>query len=279
VGAADAIVDIVCAAVGSEALRVDRILASPLNVGGGTVTCAHGVMPVPAPATLELLKDIPVYSGDVQKELVTPTGAAIIRVLASTFGTRPAMVVKTIGYGAGARDFPKHSNVVRLTVGETSTAGEVYKKSGETEDVEVLECNLDDLSPQIIGYVCERLLAEGALDVFTTAVQMKKGRPGTLLTVLARPQDADKMRDILLQETSTLGVRSRRETRDTLLRRHETVVTPWGDVRIKIGSMHGHDANAAPEYEDCRRIASEMHVPLKSVMQEALRLYLEKKNG
>lgn len=279
VGAADAIVDIVCAAVGAEALRVDQILASPLNVGGGTATCAHGVMPVPAPATLELLKGIPVYSGEVQKELVTPTGAAIVRVLASDFGARPPMVVETVGYGAGARNFPKHSNVVRLTVGETSTVGDVYKEFGETEDVEVLECNLDDLSPQIVGYVCERLLAEGALDVFTTAVQMKKGRPGTLLTVLAHPQDADKMRDILLQETSTLGVRGRRETRYVLLRRHETVPTPWGDVRIKIGSMQGHDTNAAPEYEDCRRIASEKHVPLKSVMQEALRLYLEKKNG
>ena len=163
-------------------------------------------------------------------------------------------------------------------MGETAAAEDASEDS-ERGRVDVLEANLDDLSPQIIGYVCERLLAEGALDVFTTAVQMKKSRPGTLLTVLAQPQDADKMRGILLQETSTLGVRSRRENRYVLLRRHETVLTPWGEVRIKIGSMQGNDTNAAPEYEDCRRIASEKHVPLKTVMQEALRLYLEKKNG
>ena len=143
----------------------------------------------------------------------------------------------------------------------------------------MLEANLDDLSPQIIGYVCERLLAEGALDVFTTAVQMKKGRPGILLTVLSHPQAAETMRGILLHETSTLGVRSRRERRHVLDRRYEPVLTPWGEVRIKVGSTEGQDTNAAPEYEDCRRIASEKHVPLKAVMQEALRLYLEKANG
>ena len=279
VGAADAIVDIVCAAVGAEALQVERILASALNVGGGTVTCAHGVMPVPAPATLELLKGVPVYSGDVQKELVTPTGAAIVRVLASSFGARPLMTVDTIGYGAGARDFPKHSNVLRLTIGEVATPDDDSQGPGEQEEVDVLEANLDDLSPQIIGYVCERLLTEGALDVFATAVQMKKSRPGTLLTVLAQPRDSSKMRGILLQETSTLGVRSRREDRYVLQRRHETILTPWGEVCIKIGSMQGDDTNIAPEYEDCRRIASEKHVPLKTVLQEALRLYLEKKNG
>ena len=282
VGAADAIVDVVCAAVGTEALQVERLLASPLNVGGGTVKCAHGVMPVPAPATLELLKDIPVYSGEVRKELVTPTGAAIVRTLASDFGALPAMTTHKIGYGAGARDFQGHSNVLRLVVGEMLEPSDAVANSGDNramEEIEVLEANLDDLNPQVIGYVCERLLCEGALDVFTTAVQMKKGRPGTLLTVLASPQDTEKLRGILLQETSTLGVRSRREQRHILQRRNETVKTPWGAVRIKIGSMEGQDTNAAPEYEDCRRIAAEHNVPLKSVMQEALRLYLDKKNG
>jgi pyridinium-3,5-bisthiocarboxylic acid mononucleotide nickel chelatase len=279
VGAADAIVDIVCAAVGAEVLQVERILASPLNVGGGTVKCAHGVIPVPAPATLELLKGIPVYSEDVLKELVTPTGAAIVRVLVSGFGARPLMAVEAIGYGAGARNFPEHSNVLRLTVGKALTCDDGAKNFRATEEVEVLEANLDDLNPQVIGYVCERLLAEGALDVFSTAVQMKKGRPGTLVTVLANPQDANKMRGILLQETSTLGVRTHRETRRTLDRRHESVLTQWGEVRIKIGSLQGQDTNAAPEYEDCRRIAADQNLPLKSVMQEAIRLYLEKKNG
>ncbi len=282
VGAADAIADIVCAAVGAEALGVEKIYASPLNVGGGTVHCAHGVMPVPAPATLELLKGIPVYSGEVQKELVTPTGAAIVRVLATSFGPRPIMTTEKIGYGAGSRDIPHHSNVLRISVGETVELGELAVSSGgspEEDEVVVLEANLDDQSPQIIGYVADLLLAAGALEVFTTAVQMKKSRPGTLLTVLAKAQDASKLRDLLFRESSTLGVRSRNEKRYVLARRHETVRTPWGEVRIKVGSMAGSDSQLAPEYEDCRRLAVEHHVPLKTVMQEALRLYLDKKNG
>jgi pyridinium-3,5-bisthiocarboxylic acid mononucleotide nickel chelatase len=278
VGAADAIVDIVCAAVGAEALGVEQFLASALNVGGGTVTCDHGVIPVPAPATLELLKGLPIYSGEVQKELVTPTGAAIVRHLGSGFGPCPPMTTEAIGYGAGSRDFAGHSNVLRLVVGEL-TEDHALPSQPSQEQIIVLEANLDDLSPQIIGYTVDRLLAAGALDVFTTAIQMKKSRPGTLITVLARPQDEDGLRGILLEETSTLGVRSRREGRHVLARRHETVQTPWGQVRIKIGSADGDDMNAAPEYEDCRRIAAACLLPLKSVMQEALRLYLEKKNG
>jgi uncharacterized protein (TIGR00299 family) protein len=282
VGAADAIADIVCASVGAEALAVEQILASPLNVGGGTVNCAHGVMPVPAPATLELLRGIPVYSGEVQKELVTPTGAAIVRVLATSFGPRPMMTTEKIGYGAGTRDFARHSNVLRLTLGETHELGGLAASPDEgipEDEVVVLEANLDDLSPQIIGYVTDCLLAEGALDVFSTAVQMKKSRPGTLLSVLAKPQDEERLRNLLFRESSTLGIRSRRESRHILARRHESVQTIWGDVRIKIGSLAGTDSQVAPEFEDCRRIAAEHHVPLKAVMQEVLRLYLDKKNG
>jgi len=282
VGAADAIADIVCAAVGAEALQVEQILASPLNVGGGTVKCAHGAMPLPAPATLELLKGIPVYSGEVQKELVTPTGAAIVRVLATSFGPRPVMTTEKIGYGAGTRDFPQHANVLRITVGETwelDLPTINVSESVPQDKVSVLEANLDDLSPQIIGYLTDQLLAEGALDVFSTAVQMKKSRPGTLLTVLTKPQDEPKLRDVIFRESSTLGIRSHRERRHILARRHESVQTPWGEVRIKIGSMAGTDSHLAPEYEDCRRIAAEHHVPLKTVMQEVLRLYLDKKNG
>jgi hypothetical protein len=282
VGAADAIVDIVCAAVGAEALGVEEFACSPLNVGGGTVKCAHGVMPVPAPATLELLKGIPVYSGEVQKELVTPTGAAIVRVLATNFGPRPAMTTENIGYGAGARNFQGHSNVLRLVVGETVEIP--HSENNEVgapglEEIVVLEANLDDLNPQIVGYTAELLMREGALDVFTTALQMKKGRPGTLVTVLAKPQEESNLRGILFRESSTLGVRSRREQRHFLQRRHENVQTPWGDVRMKIGSSGERDNNVAPEYEDCRRIAAEQNVPLKAVMQEALRLYWDKKNG
>jgi pyridinium-3,5-bisthiocarboxylic acid mononucleotide nickel chelatase len=282
VGAVDAITDIICAAVGAEALGVKQFLCSPLNVGGGTVKCEHGVMPVPAPATLELLKGIPVYSGEVQKELVTPTGAAIVRVLSTKFGARPVMTTEQIGYGAGTRDFPQHSNVLRLAVGDTLDPG--LSASETTADIReeelvVLEANLDDLSPQIIGYLVDQLLAEGVLDAFTTAVQMKKGRPGALLTVLAKPQDEQKLRAMLFRESSTLGVRSRRERRHAIARRHESVHTAWGEVRIKIGTVGGADSNYSPEYEDCRRIAMEHHVPLKSVMLESLRLYLEKKNG
>jgi pyridinium-3,5-bisthiocarboxylic acid mononucleotide nickel chelatase len=268
VGAVDAIVDIVCAAVGTEALGVNEIVCSPLNVGGGSVQCAHGTFPVPAPATLELLKEAPVYSSGVQAELVTPTGAAIVKKIAHRFGAFPEMKVEKSAYGAGSRDFPEHPNVARLVIGETIAA----KTSSET--ITVLEANLDDLNPQVFGYVMDRLLEEGALDVFAVPVQMKKNRPGMLLTVLCRAEKAGALTGLLFSETTTPGVRQREEARQTLARRWENVRTPWGEVRIKIASMNGTVTNYAPEYEDCRRIASDHHVPLKSVMQEAVRAYL-----
>ncbi len=280
VGAADAIVDIVCAAVGAEALGVEAFVCSPLNVGGGTVTCSHGVLPVPAPATLELLKGAPIYSGEIQKELVTPTGAAIVKVLAAGFGSRPLMTTEAIGWGAGARDVAGHANVLRISIGETQIAeADVAGDPIAVETVAILEANLDDLSPQVIGYIVELALAEGALDVFTAAVQMKKNRPGTLLTVLARPENEGHLRALLFRESSTLGVRTRHEKRYALPRRHEAVATPWGEVRMKIASLNGADSQYAPEYEDCHRIAAEHHVPLKTVMQEAIRLYLDRRNG
>jgi len=273
VGAVDAIVDIVCAAVGTEALGVDEIVCSPLNVGGGTVKCAHGTFPVPAPATVELLKDASVYSSGVQAELVTPTGAAIVKTLASRFAAFPEMKIEKSGYGAGSRDFPGHPNVVRLTVGEAASS---LATKTASETITVLEANLDDLNPQVFGYVMDRLLEEGALDAFGMPVQMKKNRPGTLLTVLCKPEDASKLIQIIFTETTTLGVRERDEVRQTLARRWENVDTQWGEVRIKIASMNGTVTNYAPEYEDCRRIAAEQHVPLKTVMQEATRQYLGK---
>jgi pyridinium-3,5-bisthiocarboxylic acid mononucleotide nickel chelatase len=281
VGAADAIVDIVCAAVGAETLAVDQFIASPLNVGSGTVTCAHGVFPVPAPATLELLRDAPIYSSGIEKELVTPTGAAIVKVLVSSFGPRPMMTTDKIGYGAGARDFSAHPNVLRLSIGETQAATSDSRDAGAglaEEEITILEANLDDLNPQLIGYIVDLALAEGARDVFTTPVQMKKNRPGTLLTVLAKPEHEEKLRALLFRESSTLGVRSRHEKRHALPRHHEAVMTPWGEVRMKVGSVNGTVSQYAPEYEDCRRIAVAHHVPLKTVMQEAIRLYLDRKN-
>jgi uncharacterized protein (TIGR00299 family) protein len=271
VGAVDAIVDIVCAAVGSEALGVEQIICSPLNVGGGTVKCAHGTFPVPAPATVELLKDAPVYSSGVQAELVTPTGAAIVKTLGTRFAAFPEMKIEKSGYGAGSRDFPGHPNVVRLTIGE---AASTLAAKTASDTVTVLEANLDDLNPQVFGYVMDRLFEEGALDAFAMPVQMKKNRPGTLLTVLCKPEDASKLTQLIFTETTTLGVRRRQEMRQTLARRWENVRTPWGEVRIKIASMNGTVTNYAPEYEDCRRIAADYHIPLKTVMQEASRQYL-----
>jgi len=271
VGAVDAMVDIICAAVGAEALGVDEIICSPLNVGGGTVQCAHGTFPVPAPATVELLSGAPVYSSGVQAELVTPTAAAIVKTLASRFASFPEMKILKSGYGAGSRDFPGHPNVVRLTIGETASIALASQTASET--ITVLEANLDDLNPQVFGYVMDRLLEEGALDAFAMPVQMKKNRPGAVLTILCKPEDADKFTQLLFTETTTLGVRRREEMRQALSRRWENVETPWGEVRIKIGSMNGTVTNYAPEYEDCRRIAAENHVPLKQVMQEATRAY------
>lgn len=270
VGAVDAIVDIVCAAVGAEALGVDEIVCSPLNVGGGMVQCAHGNFPVPAPATLELLKDAPVYSSGVQSELVTPTGAAIVKTLANRFAAFPAMKTEKIGYGAGTKDFSGHPNVVRLIVGEAEVG---QPRDSGRETITVLEANIDDLNPQIVGYAMERALNEGALDVFVLPVQMKKTRPGMLLTVLCRNEDAPRLTEMIFAETSTLGIRRREEERHVLTREWLTLETEWGDVRVKIARRNGAVVNYAAEYEDCRKIAQEKHVPLKRVMEVAMREY------
>jgi uncharacterized protein (TIGR00299 family) protein len=270
VGAIDAMVDIVCAAVGAEALGVDEIVCSPLNVGGGTVKCAHGTLPVPAPATLELLKGAPVYSSGIQAELVTPTGAAIVKTLAKRFAPFPPMKVEKTGYGAGTREFDGHANVVRLTIGEARSE---LSSDIPQDMITVLEANIDDLNPQVFGYVMDRLIEEGALDAFGIPVQMKKNRPGMLLTVLCRTEDTAKLTHLIFAETTTLGVRQREEKRQALAREWVTVTTQWGNVRLKVASMNGTVTNYAPEYEDCRRIATERHVPLKNVMQEALQAY------
>ncbi len=272
VGAVDAMVDIICSAVGAEALGVDEIVCSPLNVGGGSVKCAHGILPVPVPATVELLQGAPVYSSGIQVELVTPTGATIVKTLVKRFAAFPAMTIEKSGYGAGSRDFPGHANVVRLTIGESQP---VFAQNTSQETITVLEANLDDLNPQVFGYVVERLLEAGALDTFAVPVQMKKNRPGMLLTVLSKPEDAPKLTQIIFTETSTLGVRRREEQRQTLARKWVNVVTRWGDVRLKIASMNGTVTNYAPEYEDCKKIAAANHVPLKSVMNEAMEAYLK----
>src|SRR5260370_26019086 len=271
VGAVDAIVDIVCAAAGCASLGVSRWVCSPLNVGGGTVKCAHGVFPVPVPATAELLKGAPVYSSGVQAELVTPTGAAILRALGVEFAAMPAMTIERTGYGAGASDLPGVANVVRITVGEA-----VQKEhSADREVVTVIETAVDDLTPQLVGYVMEQALAAGALDVIVTPVLMKKNRPGHLLTVLCEREKANGLCNLLLRETTTLGVRVREERRQCLQRKFATVNTSWGEVRVKLAYLNGELTNCSPEFEDCRRIAERHKIPLKIVMQEVVRLYRE----
>lgn len=279
VGSVDAIVDIVCAAVGAQSLEIDEWRSSALNVGGGVVHCAHGALPVPAPATVEILRGAPVYSSGVQKELVTPTGAAIIRTLVKSFGEFPSMTIDRTGFGAGARDLPGQANVVRLTVGELSDARHLEPGSSGEETVIVLEATIDDMTPQVFGYVLEKLLQEGALDAFGLPVQMKKSRPGMLLTILAREEDAQRLANLVFAETTTIGLRMRRDQRLTLRREWVPVETRWGTVRIKLAHWRGEESNAAPEFEDCRRIAEEHRVPLKLVMQEAMRAYLEQKEA
>ncbi len=269
VGAVDAIVDIVAASAGIHHLQIGTWYCSPLNVGGGMVECAHGTFPVPAPATADLLRGIPTYSAHVQKELVTPTGAALLRALDPIVGPQPAMKVEAIGYGAGTRNPKDFPNVLRLSIGESSDAA-------LEQTVTVLETALDDLSPQVLAYVTETALAQGALDVMLTPVIMKKGRPGTLLTVLCNEADSATLQKLILTETSTLGIRIRQDRRTTLDRSHSIVTTEFGDIRMKIGSLAGEELNAAPEFEDCRTAALHHNVPVKKVQQVAIIAYRQK---
>jgi uncharacterized protein (TIGR00299 family) protein len=286
VGAVDTIVDIVCAAAGCEALAVDRWLASSLNVGSGTVVCQHGTLPVPAPATLALLADAPVYSAGPPMERVTPTGAAVLRMLEVSYAPLPTMRIKAAGYGAGGRDTPGEPNLLRLLVGETHLVGETLvgetedASSGEAESIAIIETVIDDSSPQLLGYVSELLLASGAWDVYRVAVQMKKGRTGVQLTVLCRPDLVPNLRDLIFRETTTIGLHWRVENKIALSREFLKVQTPWGDVQIKIARWpSGKVANASPEYEDCRLIAEQHALPLKHVMQEAMRVYVASDTG
>jgi pyridinium-3,5-bisthiocarboxylic acid mononucleotide nickel chelatase len=272
VGAVDAIVDIVGSSIGFAALGIESFACSPLNVGGGTVKMAHGVLPVPAPATARLLLGKPTYSNGVQKELVTPTGAAIVATLCSSFGPQPPMTVNAIGYGAGTADLEGQPNVLRLMVGEAAEK----RATAESETIRVVEANLDDMNPQIYGYFLERALATGALDVFATPVQMKKNRPGMLVTVLCKPEDEAKFHEMLFAETTTLGVRSYAAERRVLARKWETVNTAFGEVRIKVARLNDRIRQASPEFEDCRKLAEAKNVPLQHVMDEAMRSWSTK---
>jgi uncharacterized protein (TIGR00299 family) protein len=264
VGAADSIADIVGACVAFELLDVGAIVCSPLNVGSGTVETEHGLLPVPAPATARLLVNAPVYARGPAVELTTPTGAAVVATLAKSFGALPPMKVTHIGYGAGGHDFPEQANVLRVILGEPTGADEALT-------VWVIEANIDDLNPQVLAYAAERLLESGALDVALQPVVMKKGRPGNLLHVIAKPQDREALAQIVFAETSTLGLRIYPAERRVQSRTWREVETQYGKVRMKVSS----EGSYAPEYEDCRKLALESGVPLKQIVAEANYAYLK----
>ena len=270
VGAVDSIIDITGVVYGLERLGVDRIMSSPLNVGSGTVRCEHGVMPVPAPATARLIEGLPAYSKGPAVELLTPTGALILSDYVDEFGAMPAMRVRQIGYGAGDREFADHPNLLRVLVGDAESTESL-------QTVSVIECEIDDMNPQIFGVLMDKLYAAGALEVFYAPIQMKKNRPGTLITIIAAPERREGLSGIVFSETTTIGLRIRDAQRECLEREHVSVETPLGQVRFKVARRAGspHVVNAAPEFDDCVRIAEEHRLPVKEVQAIVTKAYLD----
>jgi uncharacterized protein (TIGR00299 family) protein len=262
-GGLDTIADVVGVIAGLHALGVEQVVVSPLPVGRGTIRTAHGEIPLPAPATLALLQGAPIVGSSIEKELVTPTGAALLTSLAAAYGAIPAMALAAVGYGAGGRDLPI-PNVVRLLLGEAPDPAATM-----TETVAVLETNVDDLNPEVYEHVMARLFKAGAMDVFLQPIQMKKNRPATLIEVICRPADVTTLTDILFEETTTLGVRRHLMQRDCLPREIREVSTPYGSVRVKIARLRDGRTKAAPEYEDCRRLAESHGAPLREVYRAA----------
>ncbi|MEP6636992.1 MAG: nickel pincer cofactor biosynthesis protein LarC, partial [Acidobacteriota bacterium] len=269
VGALDAIIDVTGAAICFDQLRIDRFVCSPLHVGSGTVEMEHGRFPVPPPAVAELLKGAPIYSSDIRGELVTPTGAAIITTVCSEYGGIPRMKLSGTGYGAGTRVYEKFPNALRVLIGETDD----QDASGIDERLWMIETNVDDMSPQIFGHVMERALELGALDCYFTPIQMKKNRPGVLLSVLCRESDRARVMQLLFEETTTLGMRSHQVERRALNREIVRVETQYGGIDVKVARMNGHVVNEMPEYEQCRAAAKGANVPLR-VVEEAVRTAL-----
>ena len=263
IGAMDSIIDIVGAAIAVDSLKVKKVVSSPIALGTGWARTMHGTIPIPAPATLEILKGVPIAASTAPFELTTPTGAAIVKTLASSFGPMPPMTIEAAGYGAGKKDFKESANLLRAVIG---TAGEAAEGA---QWLILLETNIDDMSPQVAGYLMERLLSEGALDAFYTPVQMKKGRPGVLLTVLTGSEKKDRLLEIIFTESTTIGVRETGVLRHCLERKEAKVRTPYGIVRVKLALREGRVVNVQPEYEDCRTAAKKKGVALKLVMDAA----------
>ena len=283
VGAVDSIVDICGAMIGFEMLGVDRFISSPLRVGYGSVKAAHGLLPVPAPGTAEILRGVPVYAGDIEGEFVTPTGAAIVATLCESFGHMPALSIERIGYGAGSRNPTGFPNALRLVLAESSAEGSPgrgNRPSPEPENmVVVIETNIDDMNPQAYDYVIKQAFKLGALDVFVTPVQMKKSRPGVLLTALSGQPSADAIIDMLLAQTTTLGVRYYTAERRILARAVEMVETEYGSVRVKVATSGGRTLHSQPEYEDCARLAETAGVTPLEVQAAAGAAYRKKEQA
>ncbi len=275
VGGLDAIIDIVGAFVGLKCLGVRKVYASHLPLGRGTVECAHGTLPLPAPATLELLKAVPVYGRDVEAELVTPTGATIITSLAADFGPPPLMRTESVGYGAGQRDLPT-ANVLRLLLGSTEEAESDYQQ----ERAVMIEANIDDMNPEFYEHVMGRLFALGAMDVFLTPIYMKKNRPAVMLSVLLEEQELlNEALALIFEETTTLGIRLYQVERRKLIREQVMVETAYGQVAVKVGRAGGQVLNVSPEYEDCRRVAARQGLPLKMVYDQVKKAASSKQVG
>ena len=274
VGALDAIIDVVGAAICFEQLEIDRFVSSALHVGSGTVDMDHGRFPVPPPAVAELLKGVPFYSTDIAGELVTPTGAAIITTVCNEYGSIPKMILQRTGYGAGTRQYEKFPNALRVLIGEDDTA---ESAATVTERLWMIETNMDDISPQILGHVMERAFDLGALDCYFTSVQMKKNRPGVLLSILSRAEQRPALTDLLFSETTTLGIRAYEIERRALERKIVAVETQYGPIDVKVAQLNGHVVKAMPEYEQCREAARRANVPLRLV-EEAAQAALVKKN-
>ncbi len=272
VGAVDSIIDMVGVIAAIEDLMPVRVISGKINVGQGTLECRHGIYPAPGPATVELLKAVPIYATGDTGELTTPTGAALLVTLAESFGPRPLMKVNRVGYGAGNRDIPGAANVLRVTLGEEAIDEPGDARGGQ---VAVIEATVDDMNPQVYGYFQEKALAAGALDVFAVPAQMKKNRPGMMLSVVCDPTQIDAMAALIFAETTTIGIRYTFAQRKTLDREFLEVMTDYGGVTIKVSTSAGKRVNFAPEYESCRRLAQQTGAPLKEIMAAAMRAYLE----